>query len=64
MKTLICSFLILTGLFLVAGSAGDCDGKCMDQANTLSEIFALAGIGLTLMIAGLLPLAISDSERD
>ena len=34
MKSVICSLLILTGVFMVAGSAGDCDGKCMDQANT------------------------------
>ena len=38
MKTFICSLLILTGVFMVAGSAGDCDGKCMDQANTLSAV--------------------------
>tara|TARA_B100000945_G_scaffold253325_1_gene210350 strand:+ start:58 stop:273 length:216 start_codon:yes stop_codon:yes gene_type:complete len=56
MKTFICSLLILTGVFMVAGSAGDCDGKCMEQANTLSEMFALAGIGLTLIIIGALPL--------
>lgn len=56
MKSVICSLLILTGVFMVAGSAGDCDGKCMDQANTLSEMFAYAGIGLTLIIIGALPL--------
>tara|TARA_E500000178_G_C16486237_1_gene515317 strand:+ start:35 stop:250 length:216 start_codon:yes stop_codon:yes gene_type:complete len=56
MKTFICSLLILTGVFMVAGSAGDCDGKCMEQANTLSEMFAFAGIGLTLIIIGALPL--------
>ena len=56
MKSFICSLLILVGVFMVAGSAGDCDGKCMDQANTLSEMFALAGIGLTLIIIGVLPL--------
>ena len=56
MKTFFCSLLILTGVFMVAGSAGDCDGKCMEQANTLSEMFAFAGIGLTLIIIGALPL--------
>ena len=56
MKSFICSLLIITGVIMVAGSAGDCDGKCMDQANTLSEMFALAGIGLTLIIIGVLPL--------
>ena len=56
MKTFICSLLILTGVFMVAGSAGDCDGKCKEQANTLCEMFAFAGIGLTLIIIGALPL--------
>ena len=56
MKSFICSLLIITGVIMVAGSAGDCDGKCMDQANTLSEMFAFAGIGLTLIIIGVLPL--------
>ena len=41
---------------MIAGSAGDCDGKCMDQANTISEMFSLVGIGLTLIIIGGLPL--------
>ena len=56
MKSFICSLLILVGVFMVAGSAGDCDGKCMDQANTISEMFSLVGIGLTLIIIGGLPL--------
>jgi len=56
MKSVICSLLILTGVFMVAGSAGDCDGKCMDQANTLSEMFAQPRIGLTLVVIGALPL--------
>ena len=56
MKNFICSLLILIGIFMIAGSAGDCDGKCMDQANTLSEMFSLVGIGLMLIIIGGLPL--------
>ena len=56
MKTFICSTLIIAGIIMVAGSAGDCDGKCMDQANTLSEMFSLVGIGLMLIIIGGLPL--------
>ena len=47
---------------MIAGSAGDCDGKCMDQANTLSEMFAYAGIGLTLIIIGALPLVKSMED--
>ena len=62
MKNFICSLLILIGIFMIAGSAGDCDGKCMDQANTLSEMFAFAGIGLTLIIIGALPLVRSMED--
>ena len=52
MKNTIGSILIFVGLLVVAGSAGDCDGKCMDQANTLSEMFTAIAIGLGMMIAG------------
>jgi len=62
MKTFICSTLIIAGIIMVAGSAGDCDGKCMDQANTLSEMFSLIGIGLMLIILGGLPLAKSMED--
>ena len=48
--------LILLGIIAAAGAGGDCDGKCMDQANTLSEMFSLVGIGLMLIIIGGLPL--------
>ena len=27
------TFLILAGLMAIGGSAGDCDGKCMEYAN-------------------------------
>ena len=36
----------------MAGSAGDCDGKCMDQANTLSEMIMAAFIGLCMFATG------------
>ena len=62
MKTFICITLIIAGIILVAGSAGDCDGKCMDQANTLSEMFSIIGIGLTLIILGGLPLVKSMED--
>ena len=62
MKNLICYTLIIFGVIIMAGSAGDCDGKCMEQANTLSEMFAFAGIGLTLIIIGALPLVRSMED--
>ena len=36
----------------MAGSAGDCDGKCMEQANTLGEMMIYAMIGLTMAGVG------------
>lgn len=45
-------FLIFAGLMAVAGSAGDCDGKCMEYANTMEEMAMAIVIGLTLMATG------------
>ena len=36
----------------MAGSANDCDGKCMEQANTLGEMLMVAGLGATMMAFG------------
>jgi len=52
MKTLISSILIVTGIILAAGSAGDCDGKCMENANTIGEMIMYASIGLAMMALG------------
>ena len=55
MKTFINTLAILlvaAGIVAMAGSAGDCDGKCMDQANTLSEMMMAAFIGLCMFATG------------
>jgi len=52
MKNVFSSILIVTGLVLMAGSANDCDGACMDTANTLGEMALVAGLGLLLMMFG------------
>ena len=52
MKTAISSILIFTGLIVMAGSANDCDGACMEQANTIGEMLMVAGLGLTLTLTG------------
>ena len=54
MKMIISSTLIITGIIMMAGSAGDCDGKCMEQANTLGEMITYALTGLALMATGTL----------
>jgi|TARA_B100001248_G_scaffold262535_1_gene259218 hypothetical protein len=52
MKTVIGSILIFAGIIAIAGSAGDCDGKCMENANTIGEMLMIAGIGLISFIGG------------
>ena len=55
MKTIINTLAVLllfAGIVAMAGSAGDCDGKCMDQANTLSEMIMAAFIGLCMFVTG------------
>jgi len=52
MKTAISSILIMVGIVLMAGSAGDCDGKCVENSNTIAEMLMYAGMGLTLFLTG------------
>tara|TARA_B100000579_G_scaffold42402_1_gene29563 strand:+ start:607 stop:819 length:213 start_codon:yes stop_codon:yes gene_type:complete len=57
----LATLLIALGIIMIAGSGGDCDGKCMEQANTISEMLMYAGIGLSFFITGALVLI---SNRD
>ena len=52
MKNILGAFLLFAGLVAMAGSAGDCDGKCMEQANTLGEMLMIVFIGLTMTLTG------------
>ena len=52
MKTALGAFLFFAGLVAMAGSANDCDGACMEQANTLSEMMMIVFIGLSLTVTG------------
>ena len=55
MKTMINTFgalLIVIGIMMMAGSAGDCDGKCMESANTLTEMLMYSLMGLALLLVG------------
>ncbi len=55
MKTIIntiASLLIVVGIIAMAGSANDCDGACMETANTLGEMALVAGVGLVLLAFG------------
>jgi len=52
MKNILGVFLLFAGLIAMGGSAGDCDGKCMEEANTLGEMLMIAFIGLTMTLTG------------
>ena len=58
MKNTISSLLIITGIIMMAGSANDCDGDCMETANSLSEMIMYAFLGLVVMASGFGILAI------
>jgi hypothetical protein len=44
--------MIIVGLLMMAGSAGDCDGKCMEYANTAGEMAISLILGLTIAAIG------------
>ena len=52
----VAAFAIFMGLMMIAGSAGDCDGACMENANTLGEMMAIILMGFCLMAAGVFTL--------
>jgi len=53
--------LIVVGLMVAAGSANDCDGACMETANSLSEMLLVAAAGILSIFVGIL--AIFHAER-
>ena len=52
MKNILGGFFIFAGMMAIAGSAGDCDGKCMEYANSMGEMMIALFIGLTLLVTG------------
>ena len=44
--------LVALGIMAMAGSAGDCDGKCVENANTIMEMLTFAGLGLAMFLFG------------
>ena len=50
--TFIGYLLVALGIMAMAGSAGDCDGKCVENANTMLEMLTLAGLGLAMFLFG------------
>jgi hypothetical protein len=65
MKTIVngtAGLLIVLGLMAMAGSANDCDGACMDSANTLGEMLLVASIGLAMTLFGGMILLVNGNE--
>ena len=66
MKTIIntiACLLIVLGIIAMAGSANDCDGACMETANTLGEMLMVASIGLLLVVFGGIVLVSNGEEN-
>jgi len=59
----ISGLLIAVGLMAMAGSANDCDGACMDTANTLGEMLMVAGVGFTMVLFGAMVLISNSQEQ-
>jgi vacuolar-type H+-ATPase subunit I/STV1 len=52
---------IVFGLMMMAGSAGDCDGKC-GPGNDLMTMLLLAGSGLVIFVSGIFFTMVGQSE--
>jgi len=44
------------GLIIIAGAAGDCDGACISQANSMEDMIAYVSVGLALFAGGIVVL--------
>ena len=62
MKSIISAILIFLGIAMMAGSAGDCDGKCVENANTIAEMLIIAGTGLAMFLFGAMILLTNRGE--
>ena len=65
MKTIatwIGAFFFIAGILMAAGSAGDCDGKCMEQANDLATMITLAATGMVFMLSGVFFMMVGSSK--
>ena len=51
MRTFISSVLIIVGIVAMAGSGGDCDGKC-GAGNDIATMLQIAGVGLAMFLTG------------
>jgi len=59
---ILAGILVVVGLMMAAGAGGDCDGKCMEYANTIGETIMYGVIGLMLMLSGAVVFIINESR--
>ena len=48
MMNIIGMVMMIVGILMMAGAGGDCDGKCMEYANTIGETAQNIIFGLTI----------------
>ena len=60
-STVFGALAIVFGLMMMAGSAGDCDGKC-GPGNDLITMLTLAGTGPVIFISGIFFTVVGSSE--
>ena len=66
MKTFLQVFggtLIFLGLLAAAGSAGDCDGKCMEQANDMGTMLFIVFWSLVSMALGVVMFVLAAEKN-
>jgi len=56
------AFFFIAGILMAAGSAGDCDGKCMEQANDLATMLVLAATGIVFMLGGVFFIMVGQNK--
>lgn len=54
------AILVFVGIILASGSGGDCDGACMEEANSMAETLLYAVLGLGTMATGAFLLILSE----
>jgi hypothetical protein len=52
MIKIISASAMAAGLLIMAGSAGDCDGACVSQSNSIGDMITYLTIGLTMFAGG------------
>ena len=53
----------IAGILMAAGSAGDCDGKGMEQANDVATMITLAATGMVFMLSGVFFILVGQNKR-